>query len=65
MTRLSSRQLQVLGYVAQGWTNPAIARELYVSINTVKTHLKGINERLGTSGRAMAVAEAMRTGQLS
>lgn len=65
MTRLSSRQLQVLGYVAQGWPNWQIAQQLYVSVNTVKSHLDQIGERLGTSGRAHAVAVAMRTGQLT
>ena len=65
MKHLSDRHLEVLRYVAQGWTNPAIARQLYVSVDTVKSHLREISYRLGTSGRAQAVAEAMRTGQLT
>lgn len=65
MKRLSSRQLQVLGFVADGWSNWQIAQQLFVSVNTVKSHLDQISERLGTTGRAHAVAVAMRTGQLT
>ncbi len=64
-TRLSHSQLRVLRLVASGLTNPQIARQLFISVNTVKTHIKDISDRLGTTGRTQAVVEAMRTGQLS
>lgn len=64
-SRLSASELRVLRLVADGLTNPQIARKLFISINTVKTHIQHIGERLGTTGRVQAVVEAMRTGQLS
>jgi DNA-binding NarL/FixJ family response regulator len=63
--RLSPSQLRVLTYVAEGWPNWQIAQQLHLSLNTVKSHLDQISERLGTTGRAHAVAVAFRTGQLS
>ena len=43
---------------------PAIAKQLYLSSATVKTHLQHLYEKLGVSDRAAAVAEAMRRGLL-
>jgi two-component system, NarL family, nitrate/nitrite response regulator NarL len=59
---LSPREHEVLGYIAQGLSAPAIAERLHVSPATVKTHLKTLYEKLGVSDRAAAVAEAMRRG---
>ena len=59
---LSPRELEVLGLTAGGLSAPAIGRELHVSPETVKTHLKNMYEKLGVSDRAAAVAEGMRRG---
>ena len=61
---LTSREHEILIYIAQGKTAPAIGAELYLSTATVKTHLAHLYEKLGVSDRAAAVAEAMRRGLL-
>jgi two-component system nitrate/nitrite response regulator NarL len=59
---LTSRERDVLRLTAEGRSAPDVARELYVSPLTVKTHLRNLYEKLGVSERAAAVAEAMRRG---
>ena len=59
---LTSRELEVLQLVAAGLTNREIGERLGIERSTVKTHLGHISERLGVSGRALAVAEAVRRG---
>jgi predicted ATPase/DNA-binding CsgD family transcriptional regulator len=61
---LSDRELQVLGSIAQGKTNPQIAAELCLSSKTVMHHSTTIYRKLGVRGRAEAVALAYRTGLL-
>ena len=51
---------EVLQLLAFGHTNKDIAEQLYISPDTVKTHLEHIFEKLGTSDRTAAVAEALR-----
>jgi two-component system nitrate/nitrite response regulator NarL len=59
---LSPRELEVLRLTAGGQSAPSIGRELHLSPETVKTHLKNVYEKLGVSDRAAAVAEGMRRG---
>ena len=59
---LSRREREVLGLVAQGANNKQIASELFISENTVKTHLRNIMERLHVAKRTQAVAYAIRSG---
>lgn len=61
---LSSRELEVLRLVAAGHSNEAIARELFVSVATVKSHLAHINTKLGTTSRTAAAAVARDRGML-
>ena len=61
---LSARELEVLRLVATGAENREIAERLFVSSETVKTHLATIYRKLGVAGRAHAVAAALRQGQL-
>ena len=61
---LSRRELAVLRYLPTRMTNQDIAGELYVSLNTVKTHIKAIYRKLGASSRAEAVLVARRHGAL-
>lgn len=63
-TVLSEREGQVLAMIAEGLSAPAIAKRLYISPSTVKTHVQNLFEKLGVSDRAAAVAEAMRRGML-
>jgi DNA-binding NarL/FixJ family response regulator len=61
---LSEREIDVLRLVAEGMSNIEIARRLYISSQTVKTHLERICVKLGVSGRAAAVKRGMETGAL-
>jgi DNA-binding NarL/FixJ family response regulator len=60
---LSLREQEVLRELAQGLNNRAIAERLYVSQDTVKSHLRSVYRKLGVSSRAEAVA--LYVGELS
>ncbi|QBD75116.1 hypothetical protein EPA93_03535 [Ktedonosporobacter rubrisoli] len=57
---LSAQEQRVLGLLAAGYTNPEIARELVVSVNTVKDHVKHLYQKLGVSNRLQASEVARR-----
>ena len=61
---LTARELEVLTLIAGGASGPAIAQQLNLSPSTIKTHLQRMCDKLGVSGQAAAVAEAMRRGLL-
>ncbi|SDD84086.1 response regulator [Streptomyces prasinopilosus] len=61
---LSAREVQVLEHVARGTSNREIARALFISEATVKTHLVHIYGKLDVRDRAAAVAVAYRRGIL-
>jgi DNA-binding NarL/FixJ family response regulator len=61
---LSAREREVLGLVARGSGNREIARSLFISEATVKTHLVHVYEKLGVRDRAAAVAAAYEQGLL-
>ena len=61
---LSAREKEVLGLVAQGHSNPSIAKQLFLSEATVKTHLLHAFEKLEVSDRTRAVTKAMELGLL-
>lgn len=61
---LSDRETEVLALVASGNSNPSIAKTLFVSEATVKTHLLHVFEKLGVSDRTRAVTLAMELGLL-
>ena len=61
---LSPRETQVLALVAQGSSNPEIARALFLSEATVKTHLLHVFEKLEVNDRTRAVTRAMEFGLL-
>jgi len=62
---LSEREVDVLRLVADGLSNGEIAGRLYISPQTVKTHLERICTKLGVSGRAAAVKRGIETGALA
>lgn len=59
---LSDREVEVLRLLASGFTNKEIAGQLFLSPDTVKTHLSNAYRKLGVSDRAHAVAVALRKG---
>lgn len=59
---LSDREREVLVLLAAGLSNPAIARELYVGVNTVKTHLRSLYGKLDVHDRERAVLRARELG---
>ena len=62
---LSPRELDVLRLLATDLDGPAIARELVVSLNTVRTHTKNIYAKLGVTNRREAVTRAGELGLLT
>jgi DNA-binding NarL/FixJ family response regulator len=59
---LSRREMDVLKCLAKGKTSAQIASDLFISENTVKTHVRHILEKLEASNRAEAVSRAIQLG---
>jgi LuxR family maltose regulon positive regulatory protein len=62
---LSPSELRVLRYLPTNMTRPEIARELYISINTVNTHVRNIYAKLDARSRSAAVSRARELRLLS
>jgi DNA-binding CsgD family transcriptional regulator len=62
---LSESELRVLRYLPTNLTGPESAGELYVSSNTVKTHIRSLYAKLGTHRRAETVTRARDLGLLA
>jgi len=61
-TELTPRELDVLALLADGASNKAIARQLGISVHTVKFHVRSLLDKLEATGRTDAVAHAARRG---
>ena len=61
---LSAREMEVLQLLSAGISNREIAEQLFISLNTVKTHVKHINNKLGARVRGQAVERARELGLL-
>lgn len=59
---LTTREREVLGLVAEGWTNKEIARHLAVSPATIKAHVERIIAKLGVADRTQAAVLVTRAG---
>ena len=59
---LTQRESEVLALIVSGRSNRAIAGQLTLSAETIKTHVRGIYRKLDVSDRAAAVATALREG---
>jgi DNA-binding CsgD family transcriptional regulator len=59
---LTARELEMLGHLAEGRTNAEIAKQCWITENTVKFHLKNLFRKLGVRdrGQAMMIARAAR-----
>jgi len=62
LPRLGTRQAEVLRLIANGYANKDIARNLSISENTVKTHLKQIFRELAVNNRTACVRKAQTLG---
>ena len=62
---LSQREVEVLRLLATGKSNRDIADVLYISLNTVATHVRNILTKTGTANRTEAAAYALRHGLLA
>ena len=61
---LTQRETDILILVAEGHSNKAIAQELFLSLNTIKYHMRNILQKLGVQNRTEAATHAMRAGLL-
>lgn len=62
---LTAREEEVLGMLAQGLSNAAIAAELTVSVNTVRNHVANLSAKLGAHSKLEAMSIAIQRGLLS
>jgi LuxR family maltose regulon positive regulatory protein len=61
---LSERELEVLRFIAAGLSNKKITEELFISMSTVKTHLRNIYGKLNVHSRTEAIVKAKELGLL-
>ncbi|NEO27063.1 MAG: response regulator transcription factor [Kamptonema sp. SIO4C4] len=59
---LSEREFEVLRFIVQGKSNTEIAKILFLSPNTVKTHVRGLMNKLSVDDRVQAAVVALRSG---
>ncbi len=62
---LTRRETQVLGLIASGMSNADIARATNLSINSVKTYIRGAYQKIGAKNRSQALLWALRNGCVS
>jgi len=61
-SELSPRELEIMDYLVDGWSNAEVASALGIGLRTVRFHIEGIFGKLGVSRRGEAVREAVRLG---
>lgn len=61
---LTARESEVMALIAQGLTNPEIAERAYLSVNSVKTHIRSAYRKIGVERRSQAVLWAAKNGFL-
>jgi DNA-binding NarL/FixJ family response regulator len=58
--KLTDREFEVLSRIVEGQSNPQIASALYLSLNTIKSHVNSILNKLGVNDRVQAAVFAVR-----
>ena len=59
---LTERELEVLQLIVNGYSNAKIAGELFITVGTVKTHVRNILNKLSADDRTQAAVRALRSG---
>ncbi|MCS6814186.1 MAG: response regulator transcription factor [Cyanobacteria bacterium] len=62
VANLSQREMEILRLIVDGLSNTEIANKLHLSPNTIKTHVKGIMNKLAVDDRVQAAVIALRSG---
>ncbi|NJN29348.1 MAG: response regulator transcription factor [Synechococcales cyanobacterium RM1_1_8] len=62
---LTERELEILENIVNGCSNAQVAERLYITVGTVKTHVRNILNKLGASDRTQAAVRALRAGLIS
>jgi LuxR family maltose regulon positive regulatory protein len=62
---LSEREMEVMQLIASGASNAEIAQELYITVGTVKNHVKNIYSKLNVHSRAQAIARSRELGLIA
>jgi two-component system, NarL family, response regulator LiaR len=62
LAQLSTRELEILQLIVEGHSNPEIAKCLYLSLSTIKTHVHNIMNKLAVNDRVQAAVVALRSG---
>ncbi len=62
---LTERELEILSLIVQGCSNAKIAEQLYITVGTVKTHVRNILNKLGADDRTQAAVRALRSGLIN
>jgi len=62
---LTERELEILECIVAGCSNAQIAEQLFVTVGTVKTHVRNILNKLGASDRTQAAVRALRSGLIN
>lgn len=62
---LTPREGQILALISRGYSNQEIANELYLSINSIKSHIRSAYRRIGVERRTQAVVWAITHGSLT
>ncbi len=59
---LTARQAEVLALIAQGLSNDEVAERAYITINSLKSHVRAIYRKIGAESRSQAVIWALEHG---
>ena len=62
---LTDREQEVFELLIKNKTTTEIAKELYISEKTVRNHVSNVIQKLGVKGRAQAIIELIKLGELS
>lgn len=62
---LTERELEILELIVAGYSNAEIAEQFYITVGTVKTHVRSILNKLGVDDRTKAAVRALRSGLVS